>query len=138
MFNTETWKTYPMKELIGKVFTSVEKNTNLRNYDDRDNKGSAIWFKNEDEFFELSHDQDCCEEVDIEDISGDLNDLVNTSILDSYCSTSKGKTEWDSCTWSFYIIRTVKGTVTIRFYGTSNGCYSEEASLRKYPISNSG
>ena len=39
--------------------------------------------------------------------------------------------EGDSYTWSFYTLSTIVGSVNIRFYGTSNGYYSEEATLIK-------
>ena len=34
-----------------------------------------------------------------------------------------------SSTWTFFKFRTIKGSVTVRFFGTSNGYYSESASL---------
>lgn len=81
--------------------------------------------------FRLYHQQDCCESVTIEDVCGDLRDLVGSPILLAEEATSgenpEGVTkEWqDSFTWTFYRLATVKGYVTIRWYGESNGYYSE-------------
>ena len=77
------------------------------------------------------HNQDCCESVYIEDVCGDIDDLIGSPILSAEEVTnadaeSKGG---ESETWTFYHLKTVKGTVTIRWYGTSNGYYSESVSF---------
>lgn len=82
--------------------------------------------------FKLFHSQDCCEVVTIEDISGDLADLVGSPLLQAEENSSeeappgvKSPEYAESQTWTFYKFATMKGYVTIRFYGASNGYYSE-------------
>jgi hypothetical protein len=109
--------------LQGKTLTKVEKIG-----DDR------IRFEADDgKFYDLYHAQDCCESVVVDDICGDLADLVGTPILlaeeavsDNPPETPAGCTPSDeSNTWTFYKLRTIKGSVDIRWHGSSNGYYSE-------------
>jgi len=85
--------------------------------------------------FELYHDQDCCESVSIEDICGDLSDLLFRPILSAEEVVSNdnppttGSYSPDSFTWTFYKLSTIKGSVTIRWYGESNGYYSESVDV---------
>jgi len=86
--------------------------------------------------YRLYHSQDCCESVNVEDIIGDVADIIGSPILKAEEATSsenppdakKETIEYqDSFTWSFYKIDTIKGGVTIRWYGSSNGYYGETA-----------
>ena len=103
-----------------------------------DQNEEMIIFENEETKFALFHSQDCCEAVDLEEIVGDLPDLIGTPILEAREDTNssnppkESKYEPDSYTWSFYNFRTIKGSVTIRFYGESNGYYGETADLHKW------
>lgn len=86
--------------------------------------------------FILEHRQDCCEGVSIESIVGDLQDLVGTPLLIAEEVNSEGTPQReqydDSFTWTFYKFATVKGYVDIRWYGSSNGYYSESVDLIEY------
>jgi hypothetical protein len=83
----------------------------------------------------LYHAQDCCESVAVEDVAGDVADLVGSPVL--IAEESSGDRPADvpapdyveSETWTFYRIGTVKGTVVIRWLGQSNGYYSETAAF---------
>ena len=85
--------------------------------------------------YRMYHEQDCCESVSIEDVCGDVEDLIGSEILvaEEINNLDLGKLdEWDEYyTWTFYKLATIKGYVTIRWYGTSNGCYSESVDFEK-------
>lgn len=99
--------------------------------------------------FKLYHEQDSCERVWLEDINGDLQDLVGVPLLqaeklsgqpgfekDSHLEVyhevyNEVYDDNDSSTWTFYRFATIKGTVTLRWCGTSNGYYSEEVDFKE-------
>lgn len=83
--------------------------------------------------YKMYHEQYCCEGVYIKDISGDLEDLVGSEIIMAEFETnSKDDNTHGSHTWTFYRLATAKGYVTISFYGSSNGYYSEGVSIIKF------
>lgn len=83
----------------------------------------------------MDHKQDCCESVYLEDVCGDVKDLLNSPILlAEEVQNADGPALYkyeESWTWTFYKIATIKGTVTLRWYGASNGYYSEEVDFHK-------
>ena len=93
---------------------------------------SLIFRLKDGDVFKMYHDQDCCEDVYLDDIVGDLNDLIDSPIIMAELSTNSGDLEdCNSYTWSFYKLATIKGYVTLRWYGESNGFYSEEVEFEK-------
>jgi len=111
-----------IESMVGQVFTSVTQN------------GDEMVFENATERFVFFHSQDCCEHVSIEDICGDLQDLVGEPLL--IAEEVSGETpvdfneeEHDSVTWTFYKFATRRGYVDVRWFGESNGYYSEGVSL---------
>ena len=109
-------------ELIGQVAKTVTNDHDLELIFELENGQTARFY----------HEQECCESVSIEEIHGDLNDLVGQKIVQAEfvyedvanIKHSKGSL-YDSATWTFYKFATNKGSVTVRWYGTSNGFYSE-------------
>jgi hypothetical protein len=110
-----------------------------------DGEKYALVLEGDDGSYVLEHSQDCCEHVYIEDIVvssmyDGLECLINTPILSAERVTSDnitpaGITEPerdDSFTWTFFKLTTLKGYVDIRFFGSSNGYYSEDATLSEY------
>mgnify|MGYP003598434711 CR=1 FL=1 len=76
------------------------------------------------------YSQDCCACVEITDVCGDLSDLEGSPILEAeerIKNTSDNDRD-DSETWTFYSFTTAKGTVVVRWHGSSNGYYSESVS----------
>jgi hypothetical protein len=99
--------------------------------------GDEIVFVTVDgERYRMFHDQDCCENVSLEDIVGDLQDLVGSAILiaeevNGESPIGFDESNYESCTWTFYKFATIKGYVDLRWFGTSNGYYSEGVSFVK-------
>jgi hypothetical protein len=90
--------------------------------------------------YRMQHFSDCCESVIIEDISGDLEDLLHTEILMANKATNDvigaiseaSEKIVDTATlWTFYQLATIKGYVTIRWFGSSNGYYSIAVSFNQ-------
>lgn len=119
-----------IEQLKGKVLTGI---VGLENGSDR-----ATFTTSEGEQFVMYHSQDCCESVAIEDVIGDVNDLIDSPILEAEEVHSaddpedqKGRDYYDSHTWTFYKLGTIKGHVTVRWLGESNGYYSEGVDFEK-------
>jgi hypothetical protein len=133
-----------ISELIGKTLTKIE-NT----------KDKLIFYCSTGEKYKMYHSQSCCESVTIEDINGDLDDLIGATIFlaeeisnesfindfesrfkkqkedDYYERDEEGNLKPESYTWTFYKLATIKGYVDIRWYGESNGYYSESVDFKK-------
>ena len=118
-----------VSELVGKTITSI---TGAEVDND-----TITFVCSDGTEYQMYHSQDCCEAVYIEDICGDIDDLINSPItmaedISNECDMMPGLDKWDdSYTWTFYKFATRKGYVNIRWYGVSNGYYSEEVDFVK-------
>lgn len=115
------------EDLQGRILTRIEQlgHDELR------------FYLTDDHYVRMHHNQDCCENVTIEDIVGDLDDLVETPLLVVEERVSRNGEDneppensyEESYTWTYYSFRTIKGSVDIRWHGRSNGYYSESVNI---------
>lgn len=103
------------------------------------NHNGTVRITTDDGEYLMEHDQDCCECVEVQDAdSYDFESVCGTPVLLAEETTldaipgrpDKGEV-YDSGTWTFYKIETVKGSLNIRWLGESNGYYSERVDFRK-------
>lgn len=117
--------------LIGKTLECVEIN------EDQD----EIYFCCTDgEAFRAYHMQDCCESVSVHDISGSLQDLIGSPIVESSATrddenwpSDVEKSRWtESFTWTTHKLKAASGVeVVVRWLGESNGYYSESVYFQR-------
>ena len=123
--NDEKAKPATIEEMVGKVMLLAVLSPDKEELTFTDTSGVRYVFY---------HDQDCCERVVVDDIDGDLRDLVGHPIGQAECVSSERQKDdegyGDSQTWTFYKFATMKGHVTVKWLGTSNGYYSEHVDFR--------
>lgn len=120
------YKDAELKELLGKTLVEI------RGADEGDDE--IIFICSDGSRYIMYHRQDCCEQVWIEDVCGDVERLLGSPItmaedISSLCDDLPSEDEF--YTWTWYKLATVRGYVTIRWYGTSNGYYSESVDFAK-------
>lgn len=84
----------------------------------------------------LVYEHDCCAGCEIVQVDGDPLDLLGGPLVmceqDGNAADEPGKGSYgsvdESFTWTFVKFATVLGYVTLRWYGSSNGYYSESPS----------
>jgi hypothetical protein len=115
-----------LSDLLGKTIKKVQDLT--------EGSKQVLFYCTDDTVYSMYHPHKCCEDVRIYELDGDASCLEGGEVLaieensdapNDYVPTWEGKSE----TWTFYNIRTTEGYVNIRWYGTSNGYYSEEVSF---------
>ena len=119
---------FTIEDMKGQTFTKVYVT------DDK----SELVFENDEFIFTFYHEDDCCECVQVEDVVGDLDDLVGKPLdivevarhEDTMPQGMDLKKPDDSFTWTFYKFATIKGWVDVRWLGESNGYYSEEVDFK--------
>lgn len=110
-----------LSEIVGKTITSISGM--------RESSEEIIFKFSDGTFAKFYHEQDCCEHVEVDDICGDVEDLIGSPIITAREAESSCETEYGSETATFYEFATNKGSVTVRWIGRSNGYYSERVDI---------
>lgn len=124
------YPTVEFETLLGKIFIDVEVVKNETDIDE----DHIIFTCLDGSQYLMCHLDDCCESVWIEDINGDVKCLLDRPITLAREETKNADEdpegcEVDSATWTFYSLSAGKGYVDIRWFGESNGYYSESVDL---------
>lgn len=115
--------------LLGKIIVKIE--------GAEKNSEEILFTLADGQQYKLSHFQDCCESVYVEDVCGDITDLIGLPLGLAECISNAEKpsdtkeSDGESDEWTFYKLATNRGAVTIRWYGTSNGYYSTSVDFLK-------
>lgn len=94
-----------------------------------ENDNEIYFYLENGKIYRFYHIQECCEEVWVEDISGNLQDIVGEKIINFEKRTNKLKDT--PTTYTYYDIDTFNYHIQIRWCGESNGYYSEEVDLEE-------
>lgn len=87
----------------------------------------------------MEHERDCCNQGDLIDGFDDLKQMVGEVVLEAECVKQDGvegqMPDWADYLnqWTFYKIRTMNTSATLRWFATSNGYYSVEVPCRVEP-----
>lgn len=79
--------------------------------------------------FSLSHTQDCCEKCYLEEVVGDINDLILNRI--NLAEISETDEDEESVVYTFYKLHTIAGDVMFRWYSDKNTYYSTKVNFRE-------
>lgn len=96
-------------DLVGKTLVAIDK---IEDFEIQFTDSDGVHYR-------MYHSQHCCEQVAIEDICGNLQDLIGSPIIQAEECTSEddGQEKNPEGLWTFYRIATIKGSVVIRWYG---------------------
>ena len=115
-----------LNRMVGETIVSVSGNRHDEEFVVRTTSGLVFTFY---------HSQDCCEDVYLEEIIGDIDDLIGHTVVMAEETCSNDEVVGSSCyqgesfTWTYYRMATERGLVVLRFFGSSNGYYSESVSV---------
>jgi len=136
----DRWKNTRFSDLLGLTITKIENIEDVALVFYADN----TWDEDgKDMIFYMSHAQEDSEVVYIESVTGDINDLIGSTIESASEEVTTmelsqeqieafgGGEEFNKLVCTFYRLVTKKGCVKIRWQGNSNGFYDVGVDFRR-------
>lgn len=109
--------------LIGRVMTDIVV------YND---KAEVAFEMSDRRTYKVFHEHELCEEVYIEDIDGDLYDLIGSPLLLAESGFGDLELDHKEGTWTTYKFATKHGSVTVRWVGIDCGTCTEVVMLHQF------
>ena len=117
---------------VGQRIIKVETQSD-KSYDP--DRVSRIYFYCESgDVYEMYHNQDCCEDVYLEEGKEDLGKLLGEEILTAEVSTNcdgLNGIHYEKELWTYYKFTTSKGYIDLRWFGKSDGYYAVDVNIRQ-------
>lgn len=116
------WNSNAFSDLVGNVILAVNEGQDELVLELQDGRKAKMY-----------HCQDCCESVYHADTVGNVADILNSPVLRAVEELGDEGPDGQCCdesyTWTYFTVETANGTVTFKWFGTSNGYYSEDVSF---------
>jgi hypothetical protein len=117
-----------VEELVGKKIVDLAEN----------HEGDLTFTMSDGSIYEMGYVPDCCATCVVESGLDDLKAMIGQKLVAVTEDSSKEtpadvKQEYtpESQTWTFYTFRSNKATAQLRWFGSSNGYYSESVTFRR-------
>lgn len=115
---------------VGQRIVKVETQSN-KSYDP-DRVDRIYFYCESGDVYEMYHNQDCCEDVHLEEGKEDLDKLLGEEILTAEVSTNCDGLDgihYEKELWTYYKFTTAKGYIDLRWFGASNGYYAVDVNI---------
>jgi len=89
----------------------------------------AVFLATDHGVFMFTHNQDCCEHVRLESLTGWSGTGGLVGLAEERTESKEDEGNWESQTATFYTIRTTGDDIDMRWIGESNGFYSESVDV---------
>jgi len=116
------------KDLVGEILDHVDIFPK-----DKENPSEIILTTRSGKKFKIYHSQDCCEHVFLESVQGEWKELIGQTIneVSNLEKDASDEEQYNHATRTILKFKADYDTVITKWYGSSNGYYSESVNIRE-------